>query len=132
MKTWNIYYDGLCQLCSREMDHYQKLEGAQYFNFIDITHPQFNAIEQGLDPIAVNKMLHIKSPLTGEIKTGVNAFIEIWSHFPRYHWAGKVSSWRLFNPLIHIGYALFAKYRRYLPKRKSNCGPSPYCDNSKS
>lgn len=128
MFKWNIYYDGLCQLCSREMEHYRKLKGAEQFGFIDITATNFNPLEQGLDPVAVHKAMHIKSPVTGEIKTGVDAFIEIWSLLPSYRWASRVASWPLIKALFKVFYSLFAKYRGYLPKRKLNCSDSPYCE----
>lgn len=131
MIVWNIYYDGLCQLCSREMEHYQKLNGSEKFGFIDITSQNFNPLEQGLDPVAVHKVMHIKSTLTGEIKTGVDAFIEIWRVLPSYRWASRVASWPLVKALFKVFYALFARYRGYLPKRKLNCDESPYCENLK-
>jgi len=130
MKTENlkIYYDGLCILCSREIEHYKKLRGAEKLTFIDITHPEFDAKKEGLDPMAVHKVMHVRTP-DGKIHTRVSAFLEIWKILPRYQWAAPIASHFLVKPLLEIGYTLFAKSRPFLPKRKKDlCKDSPHCD----
>ena len=127
----SIYYDGLCRVCDREIEHYKKCEGSQNINFIDITQPGFNAKEHGLDPYQVNKYLHVKKD-NGEILTGVDSFAEIWRTLPRYHWLSKVIEVKSVKAVAKVGYVIFASgIRPYLPKKIRNCETSPYCDLEK-
>ena len=55
-----VFYDGLCILCSREIDHYRKSRGADLITFVDICAPGFDPAENGLDPKAVHKVMHVR------------------------------------------------------------------------
>ena len=123
----SVYYDGLCPLCSREMVHYRKQEGSQNLNFVDITAPSFLAEREGLDPLKVHQVMHVKTP-EGEVRTGVDAFIEIWKILPKYRgWVGWAQS-AVIKPFLNFGYQIFAAIRPYLPRKTRECEQSPYCD----
>ena len=124
-----IYYDGLCMLCSREMNHYRRVRGAENLSFIDITAEGFDAAAHGLDPFAVHKVMHAKTP-DGKIVTRVDAFIAIWEALPNYKWLAKVAKNPLVKAGMEVGYTCFAKMRPFLPKNKAvaSCDLSPYCD----
>lgn len=125
--TCKVYYDGLCPLCSREIDHYRKQEGVEKLSFIDITAADFDAQKEGLDPRAVHKVMHVRGT-DGRVKTGVDAFIEIWKILPRYRWASKLAQQSLVRPALDLGYQVFATVRPFLPRRKRDCEASPYCE----
>jgi predicted DCC family thiol-disulfide oxidoreductase YuxK len=128
IKNLTVYYDGLCQLCSREIDHYKKQQGSQNIQFVDITLADFDASKENLDPIKVHKIMHVKLS-DGTVKTKVDAFIEIWKWLPKYQFAVKTSQYFFVRPILNIGYDVFAKIRPYLPKKKAlNCDASPYCE----
>lgn len=122
-----IYFDGLCRLCSAEINHYRKQSGAEKFRFVDITHSQFSAVHEGVDPFAVHKIMHVKNQ-AGELKTKVDAFIEIWMNLPRYKKWAAVAKFLPLRFLMDAGYELFAAVRPYLPRKKRDCEASPYCD----
>ena len=84
-----LYYDGLCPLCSREIAHYRKKAVGDALRFIDITEPQFNAAEQGLDAQRIHRVMHVK--VGDELRTGVDAFIAIWGAIPSYRWMAKAA-----------------------------------------
>lgn len=127
-RNWTIYFDGLCPLCSREINHYRHQKGAERFTFTDITAPEFNPQAENLDPIQVHKVMHVRTP-EGKIKTGVSAFLEIWSALPRYQWAYRMGSKALVFSVLSFFYAIFALLRPWLPRRTRGCESSPYCDN---
>jgi predicted DCC family thiol-disulfide oxidoreductase YuxK len=117
MKT-TIYFDGACHLCSREIEHYRKIDEAGAFNFVDIADPAFDAQAHGLDPVKVNQEMHVRDA-RGNLHTAVSAFIEIWKVLPTYRkWVPLVEN-RVVMPFLKVGYFIFARARPYLPKRKT-------------
>lgn len=126
----NIYYDGLCPLCSREIDHYRSKKGSEYLKFVDITESGFDAGKEGLDPVKVHKHIHVKDS-AGNVRTGVEAFIEIWKRLPQFNFMAKVASIRGIKGVLEQGYKVFAKVRPLLPRKNRDCSESPYCDLKK-
>jgi predicted DCC family thiol-disulfide oxidoreductase YuxK len=116
MKTI-VYFDGLCPLCSREIDHYRKMKGAENLEFKDITSTNFSAEREGLDPKLVHQVMHVRSA-TGELRTGVEAFVEIWSVLPSMRWLVPFARRTPFRQMLNVGYAGFARIRPYLPRKK--------------
>lgn len=127
----NVYFDGLCPLCSKEIDHYRKLKGSENIAFIDICGPQFNAATEGVDPVLVHKVMHAKYVHTNEIKTKMDAFIAIWMLLPKYHWLAALAQKAWIRPVLDIAYICFAQVRPYLKRKDPNCENSPYCDINK-
>ncbi len=123
----SVYYDGLCQLCSREIDHYRKARGAEQLRFIDITAVDFQAEKEGLDPQRVHRVMHVKSA-EGQIYTEVEAFVQIWKVLPGYSWMARAVESPLIRPIANLGYQGFARVRPWLPKKKADCSASPYCE----
>lgn len=129
--TTEVFYDGLCHLCSREIEHYKRQKGSEALDFIDITSPAFEARKYGLDPIQVHQVMHVRRS-DGSLATRVDAFIEIWSALPRYKAVAKIARWKAIRPFLDLGYFGFAKVRPFLPKKsKLQCSESPYCDIKK-
>ena len=123
-----VYFDGLCQLCSREIDHYRKIQGSESIGFIDITQAEFDATKEGLDPKAIHREIHVRR-VDGTILTGVDGFIEIWRQLPLYNLLANIAVKPIPHMVLNIGYKAFAKARPYLPKRKRDCSQSPYCES---
>ncbi len=123
----NIFYDGLCPLCSREIGHYRGLPGSEKLRFVDITSPDFDAKNEGLDPVQVHKVMHVRTA-DGKIKTRVDAFVEIWRYLPKYQKLIPLAENKLIRPFLNFGYEVFARViRPILPKNK-DCNQSPYCE----
>ncbi len=121
MKT-KVYFDGACHLCSREIEHYRKHTAEAGLEFIDIAHPAFSARAEGLDPVRVNREMHVRD-VNGKLHYGVDAFIELWRVMPGYARLSKIAKLPWINPFLQVGYHAFAKIRPYLPKKKGD-----YCD----
>ena len=123
-----VYFDGLCKVCSKEMAHYRKLKGSEKIAFVDICAHGFDALSEGLDPFQVHKVMHVRKK-DGVVLTRVNAFVEIWSLLPRYHWLAKLAQKKLAFRVLEAGYAGFAAIRPLLPRYSSqvDCSDSPYC-----
>jgi len=124
----SIYFDGLCPLCSREISHYRKQQGSDQIRFVDITSTEFNPVEEGIDPVKVHKVLHVRTA-AGELKTGVDSFIAIWEHLPSYHWLARLARTAPVKLLLTLGYQGFVVLRPLLPRRsRAQCESSPFCE----
>lgn len=119
-----IFYDGACHVCSREINHYQRLDAAGKLQWVNIAAKDFNAKSYGLDPVAVNNVMHVRLP-SGEIVTGVDAFVAIWNEFPNYARLAKLIQTPVVYEISNVGYQIFARLRKFLPKRQAG-----YCATS--
>jgi predicted DCC family thiol-disulfide oxidoreductase YuxK len=119
-KLW-IFYDGLCHLCTAEMRHYRKHPRADRLHFVDITATGFDAKQFGLDPKAVNEVMHVRRA-DGSIATAVDAFIAIWETLEGYSLVRWLITRRPIRPMVDLAYLAFAKSRPYLPKRRNSDG----------
>jgi predicted DCC family thiol-disulfide oxidoreductase YuxK len=116
-----VYYEGACHLCSREIDHYLRRPGAaELIEFVDISDPRFSAEAEGLSGAPILKYMHARRP-DGELRVGIEAFLEIWRTLPGYGWLVKLVGNPVVKPLARVGYYLFAQVRPLLPKRKAVC-----------
>lgn len=115
-----LFYDGLCPLCSREIDHYRRAAASDpAVRFVDIASPGFDAGAHGLDPLRVHREMHVKEG--DRVHVGVDAFLAIWRRVPGHRWLLNLSRIPGVSDLMHVGYFLFATVRPYLPRRKADC-----------
>ena len=124
-----IFYDGNCIVCSREIDHYRRNNPEGRLMFIDIRAASFDAQYYGKSNTDFLARMHIRDA-RGNFMSGVEAFLAIWRAYPsgsKYRLLAQLVSLPPITPLIRIGYALFARYRHLLPKRKNDCA-SNACD----
>jgi predicted DCC family thiol-disulfide oxidoreductase YuxK len=122
-----VYFDGLCHLCSREIEHYRKQKGSDEIDFVDITAPNFDPKKANVDPVRVHREMHVRKS-DGSLAIGVDAFIAIWETLPSYGFAARLAKKTLPHALLTAGYKVFARVRPFLPRKKSDCSKSPYCD----
>lgn len=125
MNRVQVYYDGLCQLCSREINHYRNMRGAENLEMIDITGPEFKAEKEGLNPHEVHRSLHVRDR-EGRVHTGVGAFLCIWQELPAMKPLRTFVAWPILRPFFDRLYAGFARVRPLLPRKA--CESSPYCE----
>lgn len=132
-KKLKVYYDGLCKVCSAEINHYMRQPGSEYIEFIDICSSQFDAVSEDVDPVQVHKVMHVRLA-DGTLATRVDAFIEIWKILPKYAFLAKMATLVPVRAALAFGYSGFALVRPFLPRKvsSSECKDSPYCSIEKS
>jgi predicted DCC family thiol-disulfide oxidoreductase YuxK len=113
-----VFYDGNCIICDLEISTYKKQEKLGLINFIDIQSDEFKKYSNLLSFDDANLKMHVLK--NGKLINGVDSFLEIWAILPqkRYKVLAKIISHKYVRPLADIGYNIFAKYRKYLPKYK--------------
>ncbi|NDD91802.1 DUF393 domain-containing protein, partial [bacterium] len=114
-----VYYDGLCVVCSREIEHYQKKDRANAVRWVDITSAEFSASQEGLDEREVHRVMHVRDS-SGQLHTEVDAFIAIWRVIPGFRPLARIASWWGARLGLNLGYQIFVRIRPFLPRRKSS------------
>lgn len=113
-----VFYDGHCVVCSREMELYKRRNHQNRLIFIDINAPDFSADRYGRSHDELMEKLHVRDA-AGQYFTGVDAFIKIWQAFPSsvlYGFLSKTINLPGIRLGADMGYAVFARFRHLLPK----------------
>lgn len=115
-----LYYDGLCQLCSREVAFFRRrTKDDPTIHYVDIADPAFDAKGHGLDPVAIHRQMHVK--VGDELRIGVPAFLAFWERVRGFGWLARIGRWPGVYQLLWVMYQGFARVRPLLPRRKSAC-----------
>ena len=109
MKVKHVLYDGKCGLCNKEIAYYRTIDVDDKFKWVDITIEKNLARYPSIRLREALMSLHVIEE--EQIKSGVDAFIAIWSELGNF----KILAFFIRLPVIYqltsIFYRLFAKYR---------------------
>ncbi len=105
-----IYFDGGCPVCSREIATYRRAKGAEGVCFVDVTQPDA-ALAPGLSREAALARMHVRRP-DGSLASGAAAFAALWSALPGWAWLGRIASLPGIAQLLELGYSGFLRVRR--------------------
>ncbi len=101
-----------------EVRYYKRKDSAGRLDWINIASPNFKAESYHLDPKLVQKRMHARL-VSGEVVTGVDAFIAIWKTLDGFSFYAKLASIPFIKPILELAYLCFAELRPFLPKRRS-------------
>ena len=105
-----VFFDGSCPLCSKEIAHYQKCDGADQLHWLDITSERERLAEYGVDYDVAMQRFHVMSA-DGGFHTGAKGFVYLWSFLKPYRLLSKVvTKVGLVTPM-DWAYGHFAKWR---------------------
>ncbi|WFS04598.1 thiol-disulfide oxidoreductase DCC family protein [Rhizobium tumorigenes] len=105
-----IFYDGACGMCSREINHYRKVAPAGVFDWVDVMKDETALQNENVSLADALMELHGKDD-NGRMHVGVDAFLLIWRHIPRWRIAAKIASFPPINAALRAIYPIFAKWR---------------------
>jgi predicted DCC family thiol-disulfide oxidoreductase YuxK len=105
-----VFYDGGCPVCSREIAFYRGRPGAEGFEWVDV---QCTAESLGgdLSREAALARLHVRLA-DGTLLSGAAAFAALWRNMPGFRWLGRWLQVPPFNVLAEVGYRIFLRMRR--------------------
>ena len=109
MKIKEVLFDGKCGLCNKEIRYYQSIAPIGKFKWVDITVPKNLAHYPSIDLRDALMNLHVVEG--GNIKSGVDAFISIWSELGYFKLLGLFVRLPIIYQFTCIFYRLFANYR---------------------
>ncbi|MBC87134.1 MAG: hypothetical protein CL677_08120 [Bdellovibrionaceae bacterium] len=106
-----VFYDGLCPICSKEINTYKKWDDSNLLQLIDISNPEFNAKDYDLNSNEVHEVFHVKDQ-NGDVFTGVDGFVKIWETLDIFSPLQKVAGSSIGRPVLEFGYKAFARHIR--------------------
>jgi predicted DCC family thiol-disulfide oxidoreductase YuxK len=110
-----VFYDGACPLCAREVRMLQGLDRDRRIRFIDIAADRFDSQEVGVPWAALAARMHARLP-DGRLIDGVEVFRRMYAAvgFARLV---ALTRWPGVAQLLEIAYRLFARFRHRLTGR---------------
>jgi predicted DCC family thiol-disulfide oxidoreductase YuxK len=107
--TLRIYYDGLCPLCLREMQHLQRLDREQRLDLQDINAADFVERFPHIDRLQADRILHGELA-DGRLLYGLDVTVMAWRLVGRGRWVSFLR-WPLVRPVADRVYLFFARHR---------------------
>jgi ubiquinone biosynthesis monooxygenase Coq7 len=105
-----VFYDGACPLCAREIAFYQNLKGGTGIRWTDVSTTRPADLPPGLSPEAARARFHVRGP-GGEVFDGAATFASLWTHLPGFRLLGRIAE---FPPVL---WALEHLYNAFLKLR---------------
>ncbi len=102
-----VFYDGGCPVCRREMDTYRGMAGADRVCWTDLTS---DAVPEGADREAMMARMHVRRA-DGSMATGAAAFVATWRAMPRLAWLGRLLDRQPFLIVLEGLYRLHLRLR---------------------
>jgi predicted DCC family thiol-disulfide oxidoreductase YuxK len=104
-----LFYDGMCPLCQKEMQHLIKYNTAGHLAFVDIMEPGFSEAYPHLDWDALNNRIHGQTD-SGSVITGLDVTYLAWKLVGK-GWVYAPTRWPVIRWFADKCYNVFAKHR---------------------
>lgn len=117
-----VFYDGECPLCMREIRMLRRKDRQQRIQFTDIADPAFDPAAYGTTMSALMERIHGRLP-DGRWIEGVEVFRRLYAAIG-FGWLVAVTRVPPLSWLLHLGYRAFAANRLRLTGR---CAPGDAC-----
>ena len=114
-----VFYDGRCPVCQREIRLLQRLDRKGNLRAIDITDPDFDPAQYGLELSDFVSRMYVRDR-DGVLHEGLDGFPVMWDAVGQ----GWVWGWTRVPVLRQLGMAGYALFRRVRP-RFSGFKPCP-------
>jgi predicted DCC family thiol-disulfide oxidoreductase YuxK len=102
-----LFFDGSCPLCRAEIGYYRRHDQAGALCFVDVSEPGA-VTPEGITQRRAMERFHVRAS-DGRVLSGAAAFVEVWTHLPKWRWAARAAS------LPGALAALDLAYRTFLP-----------------
>ncbi len=104
----DVFYDGACPLCRREMAHYQRLPADPPVRFVDLSRDALPA--HAPTRAALLARLHVRHA-DGRWQHGAAAFVALWACLPGWRWVARAARLSGGVPLLEGAYRAFLRLR---------------------
>ncbi|MFO0665456.1 MAG: DUF393 domain-containing protein [Polyangiaceae bacterium] len=107
--VFEVFYDGACPLCTREIHMLMRLDRQRRIRFTDIADPAFDPSEVGVTWNDLMERIHGRMT-DGTLVTGVEVFRKLYGAVG-FGWVVSMTRWPLVSHALEAGYRVFAKNR---------------------
>ena len=114
-KLFEVFYDGACPLCRREIEWLKKKDRQNAIVFTDISEPEFDPRETGKTFDDLMARIHGRLP-DGTVIEGVEVFRQLYSAIG-FRRLVSLSRLPIIRHGLDLGYRIFAPIRTRLPGR---------------
>jgi len=104
-----VFFDGACPLCLREIDMLRRKDRRQRIRFTDIASPEFDPATVGVPWETLMDRIHGRLP-NGELVEGVEVFRRLYAAVG-FNSIVAATRLPLIAPLLDFSYRVFAKNR---------------------
>lgn len=106
----SVFFDGKCNLCSKEINYYQRIAPKNTFNWVDITKTPGELDKFEIKLSDGLRLMHVADS-SGNIFTGVDAFIIMWKQIKYWKILGLFVSLPIVKQIAKLLYQYFADWR---------------------
>ncbi|HYO95489.1 MAG TPA: DUF393 domain-containing protein [Polyangiaceae bacterium] len=107
--AFEVFFDGECPLCQREIRLLRRLDRGGRLLFTDIAAPSFDAAALGLPHSTLMARIHGRLP-DGTLVEGVEVFRRLYSAVG-FRWLVALSRWSWVSRALDLAYTWFARNR---------------------
>lgn len=112
---FQVFFDGDCPLCKREIDWLKKRDKDRQIDFVDIAAPQFDASTLGKTYDELMAEIHGRTS-DGQWVIGVEVFRHLYQA-AGFNLPVRLSRLPLIRTGLDLGYRVFARYRTRITGR---------------
>ena len=115
--NWDVevFYDGECPLCRREIAMLRRWDRRSRIRFTDLTDPAFDPATVGRTRDQLMAEIHGRLP-NGQLIVGVEVFRRLYTAVG-WGWMMPVTRWPGIRQILDVLYRLFARHRLRLTGR---------------
>lgn len=122
--TIEVYYDGACPLCRREINSYRRIAPSGAFAWRDIAADPAPLAALGVTRAEALRRLHVRGA-DGALRTGVDGFVEIWRALPYWRRLAPVAA----APGVrHVAGWLYERFAAWRFRRLAHCRAASAAD----
>lgn len=111
-----VYYDGSCPLCRREIGYYRGREGAENFEWTDVSATGDGSVAPDLCQADAMARFHVRDG-DGRLISGAAAFARLWTGIQGFGWLGRMAGWPGVRQLLELAYRGSLVVRPWLQRR---------------
>ena len=108
------FFDGACPMCRAEIGYYRRNDQEGALCFVDVSETGA-ATPEGITQKRAMERFHVRTR-DGQVLSGAAAFVEVWTHLPKWRWAARAASLPGALAALELGYRMFLPVRPFISR----------------
>lgn len=115
-----VYYDGACPLCRREIALYSGLQATCAIQWMDVS-AESSTLPPGCSREAMLARFHV-TDAHGRLVSGAAAFLTLWESLPGWRWLARLGRLPGMPWVLERGYRVFLRIRPAMQRLAGRLG----------